>query len=106
MRLSLSYQHNNIQVVRLDQHCTIWTPWMTNHTAYTVEDLTPIVTKLYGDNQPFFGPVLREDGVYQVYIRVPYAFYLEIDSASYNPKLGKKPVTSWAIETQRAPAQL
>uniref|UniRef100_A0A7S3LN49 Uncharacterized protein n=1 Tax=Aplanochytrium stocchinoi TaxID=215587 RepID=A0A7S3LN49_9STRA len=94
-------QHND-EVSRLDKECTVWTPWMINHPAYTVKDVTPLVKRLVEDKQPFFGPVMREDGVYQIYIRVPHSFYMEVDSAKYDPEVGGKPVTTWATETARS----
>ena len=64
-----------------------------------VEDLTPIVKRMLDDNVPFFGPVLRGDGVYQIYVKVPTFTYLEIDSANYDESL--KAPTTWKEQRAR-----
>jgi hypothetical protein len=83
----------------MDKDCTEWTPWMNNHPAWTAPDLTPIVKRMLEDKVPFFGPVKRGDGVYQVYVKVPTFTYLEVDSSSYDESL--KAPTTWAEQRGR-----
>eukprot|EP00041_Stephanoeca_diplocostata_P007827 m.112888 g.112888 ORF g.112888 m.112888 type:complete len:201 (-) comp17049_c0_seq3:560-1162(-) len=82
-----------------DKDCTEWTPWLINHPAWTVADLSPIVKKLLADGMPFFGPVLRGDNVYQLYMKVPHCTYMEIDSAKYDESL--KAPTTWKKQAAR-----
>eukprot|EP00510_Aplanochytrium_minuta_P001945 CAMPEP_0184018554 /NCGR_PEP_ID=MMETSP0954-20121128/8215_1 /TAXON_ID=627963 /ORGANISM="Aplanochytrium sp, Strain PBS07" /LENGTH=98 /DNA_ID=CAMNT_0026300031 /DNA_START=651 /DNA_END=947 /DNA_ORIENTATION=- len=89
------------QMVESDKHCTVWTPWMINHSAFAIDDMSQLVKRLKEDDQPFFGPVRREDGVYQIYVRIPYAFYFEIDSGKYDVKVGGKETTTWVAETNK-----
>ena len=78
------------------------------HCAWCVDDLTPVVAALEIDSKPFFGPVRRgvatstpssvrrvpftqvrrADGVFQLYVELPYHHYLEIDSLTFHGTVG------------------
>ena len=66
------------------------------HCAWSVADLTPIVAALELDSKPFFGPVRRADGVFQLYVELPYHHYLEIDSLTFNGTVGTPSAQTWA----------
>jgi hypothetical protein len=66
------------------------------HCAWSVSDLTPIVAALEIDSKPFFGPVQRADGVFQLYVELPYHHYLEIDSLTFNGTVGTPSARTWA----------
>jgi len=77
-----------------DRDMQAWTCAMNTHVGFSVDDLTPVVAKLQQRRTPFFGPMLRADGVYQLYIELPYHHYLEVDARKYDERLKKS--TSWA----------
>ena len=66
------------------------------HCAWSVSDLTPIVAALEIDAKPFFGPVKRADGVFQLYVELPYHHYLEIDSLTFDGTVGTPSARAWA----------
>ena len=85
------------------------------HCAWSVDDLTPVVAALEIDSKPFFGPVRRgvatptpsmrrvpftqvrrADGVFQLYVELPYHHYLEIDSLTFKGTVGTPSVQAWA----------
>ena len=66
------------------------------HCAWSVSDLTPIVAALEIDSKPFFGPVQRADGVFQLYVELPYHHYLEIDSLTFKGTVGTPAAQAWA----------
>ena len=57
---------------------------------------TPVVAALEIDSKPFFGPVKRADGVFQLYVELPYHHYLEIDSLTFNGTVGTPAAQAWA----------
>mgnify|MGYP006883838844 CR=1 FL=1 len=59
-------------------------------------ELTGVVGKLLEDGVPFFGPTRRADGVFQLYVELPYHHYLEIDSLTFNGTVGTPSATAWA----------
>ena len=61
-----------------------------------VADLTPVVAALEIDSKPFFGPVRRADGVFQLYVELPYHHYLEIDSLTFHGTVGTPSARAWA----------
>ena len=63
---------------------------------WSVDDLTPIVAALEIDSKPFFGPVRRADGVFQLYVELPYHHYLEIDSLTFDGTVGTPSARAWA----------
>ena len=63
---------------------------------WTVDDLTPVVAALEIDSKPFFGPVKRADGVFQLYVELPYHHYLEIDSLTFHGTVGTPSARAWA----------
>jgi hypothetical protein len=66
------------------------------HCAWCVADLTKIVAALEIDSKPFFGPVKRADGVFQLYVELPYHHYLEIDSLTFHGTVGTPSARAWA----------
>ena len=66
------------------------------HCAWSVDDLTPVVAALEVDSKPFFGPVKRADGVFQLYVELPYHHYLEIDSLTFKGTVGTPSARAWA----------
>ena len=66
------------------------------HCAWCVDDLTPVVAALEVDSKPFFGPVKRADGVFQLYVELPYHHYLEIDSLTFHGTVGTPSARAWA----------
>ena len=77
-----------------DMHC--WTVYANTHVGWCVADLTPTVRALQQDGLPFFGPTMRADGVYQLYIELPYLHYLEIDSIVYDAAATGLPAKAWS----------
>lgn len=71
---------------KLDQNMTVFTPFLDNHGAILVNDLTPYLNKLKANDIPYLGPVRRADGVYQLYIKIPGLTYLELDSKKASDK--------------------
>ena len=49
-----------------DDDMRAWTVFCNTHCAWSVSDLTPVVAALEIDSKPFFGPVKRADGVFQL----------------------------------------
>ena len=47
-------------------------------------------------SKPFFGPVRRADGVFQLYVELPYHHYLEIDSLTFHGTVGTPSARAWA----------
>ena len=45
---------------------------------------------------PFFGPTQRADGVFQLYLELPYLHYLEVDSKRYDARVTGRPAKPWA----------
>jgi len=76
-----------------DRDMQMWACAMNTHVGFSVDDLSPIVAKLQQRRQPFFGPTLRADGVYQLYVELPYHHYIEIDSRVYDERLKRS--MSW-----------
>ena len=68
----------------------------TASCAWSVDNLTPIVAALELDAKPFFGPVRRADGVFQLYVELPYHHYLEIDSLTFRGTVGTPSARAWA----------
>ena len=98
-----------------DDDMNAWTVFCNTHCAWSVDDLTPIVAALEIDAKPFFGPVhrgvatsmppmrrvpftqvRRADGVFQLYVELPYHHYLEIDSLTFNGTVGTPSAQAWA----------
>ena len=73
-----------------------WTVFCNTHCAWSVSDLTPVVAALELDSKPFFGPVKRADGVFQLYLELPYLHYLEVDSKRYDARVTGRPAKPWA----------
>ena len=67
-----------------DRDMTLWSVYANTHIAWCVADLTPIVSRLQADGQPFFGPMRRADGVFQIFVELPHLHYVEVDSVAYN----------------------
>ena len=63
---------------------TQWSAVMNTHVGWAVADLTPIVLALQSDGVPFFGPTQRADGVFQLYLPLPYEHIVEVDSTVYD----------------------
>ena len=79
-----------------DDDMRAWTVFCNTHCAWCVDDLTPVVAALEIDSKPFFGPVRRGDGVYQLYVELPYHHYLEIDSLTFKGTVGTPAARAWA----------
>ena len=79
-----------------DQDMQIWTVYANTHIAFCVDDLTPTILALQREGVPFFGPTLREDGVFQLYIQVPYLHYVEVDSTTYDAVATGRPARPWS----------
>ena len=79
-----------------DDDMRAWTVFCNTHCAWSVSDLTPIVAALEIDSKPFFGPVRRADGVFQLYVELPYHHYLEIDSLTFKGTVGTPSAQAWA----------
>ncbi|CAH0369348.1 unnamed protein product [Pelagomonas calceolata] len=79
-----------------DDDMRAWTVFCNTHCAWSVDDLTPVVAALEIDSKPFFGPVRRADGVFQLYVELPYHHYLEIDSLTFNGTVGTPSARAWA----------
>ena len=79
-----------------DDDMRAWTVFCNTHCAWSVSDLTPIVAALELDAKPFFGPVRRADGVFQLYVELPYHHYLEIDSLTFSGTVGTPSARAWA----------
>ena len=80
----------------VDDDMNAWTVFCNTHCAWSVDDLTPIVAALELDSKPFFGPLKRADGVFQLYVELPYHHYLEIDSLTFNGTVGTPSAKAWA----------
>ena len=100
----------------VDDDMRAWTVFCNTHCAWSVDDLTPIVAALEIDSKPFFGPVRRgvatstpssvrrvpftqvrrADGVFQLYVELPYHHYLEIDSLTFHGTVGTPSARAWA----------
>ena len=61
-----------------------WSGMMNTHVGWAVADLTPIVLALQKDGVPFYGPTQRADGVFQLYLALPYQHIVEVDSTIYD----------------------
>ena len=70
----------NSLISSLDYDSDGFQDWMNTHVGVWVDDLSPIIRRLQKTNTPFLGPVLRADGLYQLYVRVEGAGFLEFDS--------------------------
>jgi hypothetical protein len=51
---------------RVDGDMKVWSVYANTHVGWCVSDLTPIVLALQRDGVPFFGPVRRADGMFQL----------------------------------------
>ena len=100
----------------VDDDMRAWTVFCNTHCAWSVDDLTPVVAALEIDSKPFFGPVRRgvatstpssvrrvpftqvrrADGVFQLYVELPYHHYLEIDSLTFHGTVGTPSARAWA----------
>jgi len=78
-----------------DDDMRAWTVFCNTHCAWSVADLTPIVAALEVESKPFFGPVRRADGIFQLYVELPYHHYLEIDSLTFNGTVGTPSAQAW-----------
>lgn len=67
-----------------DGDMKVWSVFCNTHIGWCVAELTSMVLALKADGVPFFGPTRRADGVYQLYVELPYLHYLEIDSLQYD----------------------
>ena len=79
-----------------DDDMRAWTVFCNTHCGWCVDDLTPLVAALEIDAKPFFGPVKRADGVFQLYVELPYHHYLEIDSLTFHGTVGTPSARAWA----------
>ena len=79
-----------------DDDMRAWTVFCNTHCAWSVDDLTPVVAALELGSKPFFGPVKRADGVFQLYVELPYHHYLEIDSLTFKGTVGTTSARAWA----------
>uniref|UniRef100_A0A7S2CAY1 Uncharacterized protein n=1 Tax=Haptolina brevifila TaxID=156173 RepID=A0A7S2CAY1_9EUKA len=82
-------------VDQLDGDMQVWTIYMNTHCAWCVDDLTPTVRSLQQAGVPFFGPTMRADGVYQLYLELPAHHYVEVDSVVYNESAAGRPARPW-----------
>ena len=62
------------------------------------------MARLQADAKPFFGPTRRADGVYQLYVELPYLHYLEVDSLVYRAERTGRPARPWTEVASAAPA--
>ena len=79
-----------------DEDMKVWSVYANTHVGWCVADLTPTVARLQRDGVPFFGPTQRADGVFQVYLELPYLHYLEVDSRRYDARVTGRPAKPWA----------
>lgn len=61
-----------------DENRQNFSSWIASHTGLWVADLSPYIDRLIGSSVNFIGPVLRTDGVYQLFIKVPSMGYVEL----------------------------
>ena len=87
-----------------DGDMKIWSVYANTHVGWAVADLTPIVLAFQADRVPFFGPTRRADGVYQLYVELPYLHYLEVDSLVYRAERTGRPARPWTEVASAAPA--
>lgn len=69
-------------IADIDYDMSSFTDWMNSHVGIWVDDLSPIIETLQDKGVAFLGPVRRADGIYQLYLRVPGAGYLEFDTGT------------------------
>ena len=84
-----------------DQDMAVWSVYANTHVAWCVAELTSVVRRLLEDGVPFFGPTRRADGVYQLYVELPYLHYLEVDSLVYDGEVAGKPAVGWGDLARR-----
>jgi len=72
-------------VDQLDGDMQVWTIYMNTHCAWCVDDLTPTVRSLQQAGVPFFGPTMRADGVYQLYLELPAHHYVDHSAQNRTP---------------------
>ena len=95
----------------VDGDMKVWSVYANTHVGWCVADLTPMVERLQRDGVPFFGPTRRADGVFQLYLELPYHHFLEVDSLEYDETrtgVGAKPwteVTGRAAERRNSPSK-
>ena len=56
----------------------VWSVYANTHIAWCVDELTSVVTRLQQDGVKFFGPTRRADGVFQLYVELPYLHYIPL----------------------------
>lgn len=84
-----------------DQDMAVWSVYANTHVAWCVAELTSVARRLLEDGVPFFGPTRRADGVYQLYVELPYLHYLEVDSLVYDGEVAGKPAVGWGDLARR-----
>lgn len=87
-----------------DQDMAVWSVYANTHIAWCVDELTSVVTRLQQDGVKFFGPTRRADGVFQLYVELPYLHYIEIDSLVYDEKATGRAARGWDRVTSRGGA--
>ena len=87
---------------RVDGDMKVWSVYANTHVGWCVADLTPTVLALQADGVPFFGPTRRADGVFQLYLELPYLHYLEVDSLCYDAARTGIEAKPWSEVAARA----
>ena len=74
----------------------IWTIFASTHPSWPVDDLTSVVAGLLAGEATFYGPVQRNDGVFSLFVEVPFSQYVQLDSRSYDAERGGVPPAPWS----------
>ena len=78
-----------------------WSALMNTHVGWAVADLTPVVLALMHDGVAFHGPTQRADGVYQLYVPLPYLHIVEVDAMAYDAAVTGLAPRRWGDERER-----
>lgn len=66
--------------ILFDRNMTLFTDWMNEHMSIRIADLTGMLERLKNQKEPFLGPFIKDEGLYQVILRIPGAGYLSVES--------------------------